>query len=180
MPQDLSVYSTFFDIDNNNSTHFVFQWQVLWDVRKRDCWWHNLWSHQNSKRGPIFCYWALSVSVYCCFLLNCADKLSNVMVSMIQWAHNKLPCFFSYREQPNCAFGGCIQRYTRQPILIWNDTMPYYPPLDFAQFDFPTHCEWANIGQWCGSDEHKVPDVHRAKPRKILKDSGIGQHSVVG
>lgn len=87
-----------FVIDNNHS-HFVFQWQVLWDLRKRDCWKHNLWRHRNSKRGPIFCYWALSVSVYSRFLLSCANKLSNVIASMIQWVHNQITMFFSVTEK---------------------------------------------------------------------------------
>lgn len=89
----------------------------------------------------------------CCKVERFFETYKNVTVGDTTYEVIEIPNegqFFAIErcpEKPNCQFGGCIQRYTRQPILIWNDTKPYYPPLDFAQFDFPTHCEWANIGQ---------------------------------
>ncbi|XP_062603429.1 uncharacterized protein LOC134265190 [Saccostrea cucullata] len=89
----------------------------------------------------------------CCKVDRYFETYDNVTVGGISYEVIRIPNedqFFAIErcpESPRCIYGGCIQRYTRQPILIWNDTKPYYPPLDFAQFDFPTHCEWANIGQ---------------------------------
>ncbi|KAK3096898.1 hypothetical protein FSP39_008078 [Pinctada imbricata] len=57
--------------------------------------------------------------------------------------------FFATEECPevhSCPFGGCIQRYTMQHLLIWNDSKPFFPSFDFAPWPVPSSCEWANVG----------------------------------
>lgn len=46
-----------------------------------------------------------------------------------------------------CLYGGCVQHYSVHHVLIWNSSVPYWPPFDFALLEYPTHCTWENIGQ---------------------------------
>ncbi|OWF35261.1 uncharacterized protein LOC110443163 [Mizuhopecten yessoensis] len=41
-----------------------------------------------------------------------------------------------------CGFGSCFQHYSTQYIAIWNITVDYWPPVDLAAHEFPSHCSW--------------------------------------
>lgn len=54
---------------------------------------------------------------------------------------------FHFSVSNLCLYGDCVQHYSVHHVLIWNNTVPYYPPFDFALVEYPTHCTWENIGQ---------------------------------
>ncbi|KAL5004579.1 hypothetical protein ScPMuIL_018035 [Solemya velum] len=49
------------------------------------------------------------------------------------------------RTRAHCDAGQCIQRYRHHWIMVWNVTQSYWPPLQFAPYEVPSHCEWANV-----------------------------------
>jgi len=56
-------------------------------------------------------------------------------------------CSPFFRQSNLCLYGDCVQHYSVHHVLIWNDTVPYWPPFDFALIEYPTHCTWENIGK---------------------------------
>ncbi|XP_061192632.1 uncharacterized protein LOC133200829 [Saccostrea echinata] len=45
-----------------------------------------------------------------------------------------------------CGQGNCIQQYRYQWLLVWDDTLQYYPPVTFVPVEIASHCECANVG----------------------------------
>lgn len=44
-----------------------------------------------------------------------------------------------------CGTGMCIQHQLTHWVLIWNNTLPYWPPLQFTRIELPGYCTWENV-----------------------------------
>ena len=59
--------------------------------------------------------------------------------------HHK-PYSFHRREKASCGKGSCIQMYRHHWMLVWDDSLPHFPPVKFVPVELPSHCECVNIG----------------------------------
>lgn len=53
--------------------------------------------------------------------------------------------FLSFSDTNRCGTGLCIQHQLTHWVLIWNNTLPYWPPLQFTRIELPGYCTWENV-----------------------------------
>ncbi|CAG2252520.1 unnamed protein product [Mytilus edulis] len=89
----------------------------------------------------------------CCQTISRHEVYQNITVDETNYQVIQLPGKFQAIPVGRCPvsnlclYGDCVQHYSVHHVLIWNNTVPYYPPFDFALVEYPTHCTWENIGQ---------------------------------
>ncbi|KAK3097374.1 hypothetical protein FSP39_009102 [Pinctada imbricata] len=49
-------------------------------------------------------------------------------------------------DKASCGFGSCLQMYRHHWMLVWDESMPVFPPVRFVPVELPSHCECVNLG----------------------------------